>query len=339
MDTGFYRYDALTHAIERLHPADIRLGLSNSANKNAALRDASCVIIITTAKASLRTRSRPVANLEAGQVAHAMSLQAYGFGLGTLPVGVFDDKFVSRQARFSANEEPVLLVAVGYPVGGIPAPVTPIQQPAAAAAVQKQPGKGAVVVVPETFQDEELTALLDIFSVANIPLRIAGPQVGELRGVHDSRANATLRIADVDPRNFDAVVYVGGPGMVDMYKDADLQALAVRTFNSNKLLAGIGEACTVFANAALIPKSRVLEQERTSNFKMNPGQTYAIPGVQNEGGIITASGINNSTLFARTIADTLRGVTPAEGIDQQQVQRNQIFRPRKAGQANRPAQQ
>jgi protease I len=148
-----------------------------------------------------------------------------------------------------------------------------------------------------------------------------------------------LRISDVDPRNFDAVIFIGGPGMVNLYRDQDLQALAVRTFNSNKILAGIGEACTVFANAALIPRSRVLEQERTSNFKLKPGQTYTIPGVQYEAGIVTASGINNSTLFARTVADMLRGVMPAEGVDQQQVQRNQIFRPRKAGQTNRPAQQ
>jgi SagB-type dehydrogenase family enzyme len=116
---GAVHYRPATHSLKSRSSRDLRESLSQAANGQTAVRRAACDIVITSVTERTRDKygeraSRYVA-MEAGHAGQNLLLQATARGLVGVPVGAFDDAAVSRVLELPAGEEPLYIIALGYP--------------------------------------------------------------------------------------------------------------------------------------------------------------------------------------------------------------------------------
>lgn len=123
LPAGLYHYLPDTHALEKTGDRDIREDLCRNSLDQKPVRDAPAVIIIaadynrTTAKYG--TRGIRYVHMEAGHAAQNICLQAYALGIGTVPVGAFDDGGVRSVLGLPPEQVPLYLMPVGnVPVQG-----------------------------------------------------------------------------------------------------------------------------------------------------------------------------------------------------------------------------
>lgn len=117
---GLFRYLPREHALRAVDPTDLRPALADAALEQEFVATAPAVMIITavTERTAARygaERARRYVVLEAGHAAQNLLLAATALGLGSVPVGAFDDRQLARLLGLAAGEEPLYLLPVGHP--------------------------------------------------------------------------------------------------------------------------------------------------------------------------------------------------------------------------------
>jgi len=114
---GVFRYVPERHAIRKVRGGDVRQSLAAAALGQSWVAEAPASVVITAVYARTARkygeRARRYVALEAGGAAENVLLQAAALGLGSVPVGAFDDRRVQEVLGCAAEEEPLLIVPVG----------------------------------------------------------------------------------------------------------------------------------------------------------------------------------------------------------------------------------
>jgi SagB-type dehydrogenase family enzyme len=118
-----FHYDPQGHSVTVVRRDDARTALYKASGKQAAVRQAPAVFIVTavydrTAAKYGPARSPRYVHLEAGHAAQNLLLQAVALGLGAVPIGAFDDTEVQGVLGLPSDHEPLYLIPVGNPKGG-----------------------------------------------------------------------------------------------------------------------------------------------------------------------------------------------------------------------------
>jgi SagB-type dehydrogenase family enzyme len=119
LPTGVYHYDPGRHALEPGISGDLRKELAAAALDQSCVEDGAAVIVLaavyerTTRKYG--ERGRRYVHVEAGHAAQNVCLEAVALGLGSVPVGAFDDERVRRSLGMPADHRPLYLLPVGKP--------------------------------------------------------------------------------------------------------------------------------------------------------------------------------------------------------------------------------
>lgn len=117
---GVWHYRPEEHALVRHLEADVRRALVDAAWGQRFLGEAPVVFVFsavfarTVARYGERGRVRYVP-MDAGHAAQNLLLEAVALGLGSVPVGAFDDEAVARVLRLPSDQEPLYLLPVGRP--------------------------------------------------------------------------------------------------------------------------------------------------------------------------------------------------------------------------------
>lgn len=117
---GVWHYRPQGHRLERHLTEDVRARLAEAAWNQNFLAQAPVVFAIsavfhrTTRRYGDRGRIRYVP-MDVGHAAQNLLLQAVALGLGSVPVGAFDDQAVARILALPPEEEPLYLLPVGHP--------------------------------------------------------------------------------------------------------------------------------------------------------------------------------------------------------------------------------
>jgi SagB-type dehydrogenase family enzyme len=115
-----YLYRPLGHRLSLHKPGDQRRGLYESALRQEAVLEAPATVVLTavfqrTIQKYGALRSPRYIYLEAGHAAQNVLLQAVAMGLGSVPIGAFQDARVKDVLSLPDDHEPVYLLPVGYP--------------------------------------------------------------------------------------------------------------------------------------------------------------------------------------------------------------------------------
>jgi len=108
------------HSLEITRTGDYRSALMQAALDQEFITQAAITIVIAavperTANKYGEERSPRYIDFEVGHVAQNIMLQAAALGLGSVPVGAFNDVEVAKILELSGNSFPLYLVPIGYP--------------------------------------------------------------------------------------------------------------------------------------------------------------------------------------------------------------------------------
>ena len=166
--------------------------------------------------------------------------------------------------------------------------------------------KIAMIIAFRDFRDEEYFVPKEILESAGGEIKTVSPKMGKARGADGGEVEVDLLLADLKPADFDAIVFVGGPGALK-YLDNEISYQVVKeTIAENKVLAAICISPTILAKAGVLKGKkatvwsspmdrgpiRVLEENNA---------IYQEQAVVIDGKIITANGPAAAKKFAETI--------------------------------------
>lgn len=116
---GVRRYLPVEHALEPVRGGDVRADLARAAAGQAFVGEAPLIVVVAAVpertEARYGARAQRYVALEAGHAAQNLLLEAIALGLGSVPVGSFDDAAVARLVGLAADEIPLYLLPVGHP--------------------------------------------------------------------------------------------------------------------------------------------------------------------------------------------------------------------------------
>jgi len=119
LPAGVYRYHPRAHSLTRVRSGDVRNDLSRAALEQESVNNAAAVILISAVYertfVKYRQRTERYVHMEAGHAAQNVLLQAVSLGLGSVPVGAFDDARMKQVAQLSEDEAPLYLLPIGKP--------------------------------------------------------------------------------------------------------------------------------------------------------------------------------------------------------------------------------
>lgn len=115
---GLFHYLPQGHKLEQVFKKDIRRELAAASLGQGFVHQAPINIVIAAVFERITShygsRGRRYTDIEVGHIAQNVHLQAVALGLGSVPVGAFDDQRVKKVLKLAEEEEPLYIIPVGY---------------------------------------------------------------------------------------------------------------------------------------------------------------------------------------------------------------------------------
>ncbi len=163
-----------------------------------------------------------------------------------------------------------------------------------------------MVIAFQDFRDEEYFVPKEILEKNGFTVETVSSKVGLAIGVEGGEIEVSKTAKEIETKNYDGVIFVGGPGMTEELDNLDFQKLA-RDFNQeNKLVSAICIAPALLAKAKLLENKRAtvwsspLDKSAIKILREN-GSIYADQPVVVDGKIITANGPEAAKDFGEAI--------------------------------------
>ncbi len=180
---------------------------------------------------------------------------------------------------------------------------------------KKQPGingmslknkKILMVVAPINFRDAEYFEPREILEASGVEIKTASIQSGIAKGAQGGETKIDLTVSDVNVADFDAVAFIGGPGMAEIVGDESLQILARKFYDAGKLTAAICVAPSILARAGILKGKQATSFPSVEKDLEDGGALYTGNDVAVDGKIITANGPEAAQKFGERIAEALK---------------------------------
>ena len=301
---GLFVYRPADHSLLQTGNQDIRNMLAATASMAESIAGAGCNIIVAGSFRKLtdqyKNKARTYMHMEAGHIAQNIQLQAVCLGLGSVTVGGFDTKEVRKVCKLRRDLEPLYIICVGYPAGQGTTGTTDGQAGAAGKRV-------ALIIGSQNFRDEELFETKRVLDAAQVQTVIASTRTGVIRGTLGNVAEASIPVNRLQVDDYDAIIFIGGPGAAEYANSPDIMNMVRETVRKGKVLAAIGVAPTILANANVLAGIRATSFLSERDRLVQAGAIYTVFAVQRDRLIITATGPLAAVQFGRAIVDALAG--------------------------------
>jgi protease I len=163
-----------------------------------------------------------------------------------------------------------------------------------------------MVIAHEGFRDEELLEPKEVLEKNNIEVRIASTDLTLAKGKLGKTVKPDMLLKDVNAVDFDAVIFIGGPGCIIYWGDSLAHKLLKEAVSSGKIVAGICSAAATLAKAGILKQKRATIFPGDSKELIDNQAIYTAHSVERDGNIITASGPAAAYAFGEEIAKALK---------------------------------
>ena len=163
-----------------------------------------------------------------------------------------------------------------------------------------------MIIAPERFRDEELFITKEELEKAGHKTVLASTTKGSCPGSRGGFATATLTLAEVQARDYDAVVFVGGGGSKMYFANEEALRIAKEMYKRKKVVAAICLAPVILANAGVLKGKDATVAGTEAKTIESKGAKYAGPGVTVDGNIVTGNAPKSSRLFGQKINELLK---------------------------------
>jgi protease I len=155
------------------------------------------------------------------------------------------------------------------------------------------------------FRDEEYAHPQEVLEGRGAVTVVASSRSGVARGRFGLEVPIDTVLTDVEPSEYDAVVYVGGAGSSIFFDDPVAHDLASATLDAGRLVGAICIAPTTLAHAGLLRGVTATAYPSQEDDLAAHGALWSAGPVEIDGRIITANGPDAATEFGDAIADAL----------------------------------
>lgn len=166
--------------------------------------------------------------------------------------------------------------------------------------------KVLMIVAQEGYQDYEYSEPRKVFEKNGFEVQVASKEKKTATGKLGGSLQPDLALSEASPENYDAIVFVGGPGSSMYFQDQEALALAKSAGNQGKVVAAICIAPSILANAGILQgKTATVFPSEEDNLKAK-GANYTGNPVEVDGLIVTANGPDAAKKFGEKIAKLVR---------------------------------
>ncbi len=309
---GLFVYKPAGHSLEQVLTQDVRGMLASAAGMQEGAARAACDIILAGAvrkvSEKFRKDARKFMYMEAGHIAQNIQLQAVCLNLGSVTIGGFDSREVNKICKLAQGLDPIYMISLGYPADQ--QKTEDGRTPAATAPTGPAAGKKAVLIIAtDNFRDDELYETKRMLDTAGVQTTIAASRQGIARGMLGNMAQPEVSLNRLRVDDYDAVVFVGGPGAAEYFDNPVALNIARDAASKRKILAAISIAPTILANANVLTGIRATAFLSERQRLQQAGAIYTGNPVERDKYIITgAGGSPRASLdFGRAITDALSG--------------------------------
>lgn len=163
------------------------------------------------------------------------------------------------------------------------------------------PKKIAMVIAHEGFRDEEYWIPLQSFVNAGIDVTTVSSSDTPAISKFGKTAKVDRTLDNVQSTDYDALLFVGGPGTKEYFHQSKAHQLALEIYEQNKLLTAICIAPVILANSGLLAGKEATVFPTGADDLVRSGAIYTAQPVTEDGNIVTANGPDASQAFADVI--------------------------------------
>ncbi|MFQ6049507.1 MAG: DJ-1/PfpI family protein [Candidatus Paceibacterales bacterium] len=170
--------------------------------------------------------------------------------------------------------------------------------------------KIAMVIAFSDFRDPEYFIPKQILKSAGAKVETASNKTGTAIGVEGGEARVDLLVSDVNPADFDAIVFVGGPGCLKNLDNENSYEITKETVAQDKVLASICISAVILAKAGVLKGKKAtvwsspLDKGAIKILEENDA-IYEPESVVVDGKVVTANGPAAAERFGQTIIEVL----------------------------------
>jgi protease I len=168
--------------------------------------------------------------------------------------------------------------------------------------------KALMIVAQKGYQPNEYGIPKKILEDAGIEVITASKKVGVCQSSGEPTTEATVSIDDLNVSDYDAIIFVGGPGAVDYQNDVNAHLTCQEAINREKVLAAICIAPTILAFADVLEGKKVTvwnEDNKQAEILTKGGAEFVNQNVVVDGKIITANGPHAAEEFGKKVLEAL----------------------------------
>lgn len=162
-----------------------------------------------------------------------------------------------------------------------------------------------MVLAHDQYRDEEYEEPRKVFEDEGAEVTVASSSLGEARGKMGGKTAVDILLVEAMVADYEAVVFVGGPGSDEYFHNPKALSLAKETFEAGKVIAAICIAPATLANAGILKGKRATAFPSVESDLKTQGANYTGNPVERDGKIITGSGPEAATEFGKTVVAAL----------------------------------
>jgi len=163
-----------------------------------------------------------------------------------------------------------------------------------------------LIISQSDWRDEELLETYDELKKAGIVVDVAGEKLGVSRGKFGSEFPIELKYSEIEVKKYDAIVFIGGPGVFGYLKNALWHSLANQFYQQGKLVAAICLSPAVLALAGLLKDRRATISPSAQEYLQQAGAVFIDEDVVIDGQFITGNGPAATMPFSQAVISYLK---------------------------------
>lgn len=175
-----------------------------------------------------------------------------------------------------------------------------------AKSTQKDSGKIAMIIAKNNFRNDEFSVPKAIFENAGYKVVTFSSSPGKALGMLGTVVKVDETIDELNPGEYEAVVFVGGSGASEYWRSSRAHKIAKDTLANQKILGAICIAPVILANAGVLKDRKATVWPSEKGKLQKEGAIYTGANVEVSGDIVTADGPRSTEKFAETILDLLK---------------------------------
>jgi protease I len=171
--------------------------------------------------------------------------------------------------------------------------------------------RAAIIVSFREFRDEEYFIPKQVLEAAGVEVITVSASLGKAIGKSGGEAEVNVLLKDLKTADYDAIIFIGGPGAVKYIDDETCHQIAREAVETNKVLGAICIAPVILAKAGALDGKKAtvwsspLDKSANKILEEN-GAILQESSVVVDGKIITGDGPGAGKEFGEKIVEILK---------------------------------